>query len=47
MRDYRAMCEAVLQGDEDAADAAGMQHVRNVREAIEAAIASDLGQARR
>lgn len=38
MRDYRAMCEAVLKGDEDAADAAGMQHVRNVREAIEAAL---------
>jgi DNA-binding FadR family transcriptional regulator len=34
MRDYRAMCEAILAGDEAAADAAGMAHVRNVREAI-------------
>lgn len=34
MRDYRAMCRAVLAGDEAAADAAGMLHVRNVREAI-------------
>lgn len=47
MRDYRAMCEAVLQGDEDAADAAGMQHVRNVREAIEAALSPERVQARR
>jgi len=30
----RAMCDAVLAGDAAAADAAGMQHVRNVREAI-------------
>lgn len=34
MRDYQAMCQAILAGDEQAADAAGMQHVRNVREAI-------------
>lgn len=34
MRDYRAMCQAILAGDEAAADQAGMQHVRNVREAI-------------
>lgn len=34
MRDYLAMCQAVLAGDEEAADKAGMQHVRNVREAI-------------
>ncbi len=35
MRDYQLMCEAILAGDEAAADAAGMQHVRNVREVIE------------
>ena len=34
MRDYQAMAQAILAGDEAAADAAGMQHVRNVREAI-------------
>lgn len=34
MHDYQAMCQAILAGDEQAADAAGMQHVRNVREAI-------------
>lgn len=34
MRDYQAMCDAILAGDEAAADAAGMQHVRNVREVI-------------
>ncbi|MDN5843912.1 MAG: GntR family transcriptional regulator [Alcaligenaceae bacterium] len=34
MRDYQAMCEAILAGDEAAADAAGMQHVRNVRAVI-------------
>lgn len=34
MRDYQAMCHAILAGDETAADAAGMQHVRNVREAL-------------
>ncbi len=34
MHDYQAMCQAILKGDEQAADAAGMQHVRNVREAI-------------
>ena len=45
MRDYRAMCEAAPA--DGGVSAAGMQHVRNVREAIEAAIASDLGQARR
>lgn len=34
MRDYQAMCRAILAGDEAGADAAGMQHVRNVREII-------------
>lgn len=34
MHDYQAMCQAILKGDEQAADVAGMQHVRNVREAI-------------
>jgi len=34
MRDYQAMCRAILAGDEEAADKAGMEHVRNVREAI-------------
>lgn len=34
MRDYQAMCQAVLAGDEEAADRAGMDHVRHVRAAI-------------
>ncbi len=34
MRDYKAMCQAVLAGDENGADAAGMAHVRHVRESI-------------
>ena len=34
MRDYRAMCNAVLRGDAQAADEAGMAHVQNVRAAI-------------
>lgn len=34
MRDYQRMCDAVLRGDAQAADEAGMAHVRNVREAI-------------
>lgn len=34
MRDYQAMGQAILKGDAEAADAAGMQHVRNVRAAI-------------
>lgn len=40
MRDYQAMCAAILAGDEAAADAAGMRHVRNVREAIAPALQS-------
>lgn len=31
LRDYRLIAKAVLAGDEDAADAAGIAHVRNVR----------------
>lgn len=34
MRDYQAMCQAILAGDEEAADRAGMDHVRHVRTAI-------------
>ncbi|WP_083259435.1 GntR family transcriptional regulator [Variovorax boronicumulans] len=34
MRDYQAMCDAVLRGDAQAADEAGMAHVQNVRSAI-------------
>ena len=34
LRDYHAMGRAVLDGDELAADEAGMAHVRNVREEI-------------
>lgn len=34
MRDYQAMCDAVLRGDAQAADEAGMAHVQNVRTAI-------------
>jgi DNA-binding GntR family transcriptional regulator len=34
MHDYQAMCDAVLRGDAQAADKAGMAHVRNVRAAI-------------
>jgi len=37
MRDYRTMCQAILAGNEDAADAAGIQHVRNVRGQIQQA----------
>lgn len=33
-RDYQAMCDAVLRGDAQAADEAGMAHVRNVRATI-------------
>lgn len=41
MHDYQAMCQAILAGDAAAADAAGMQHVRNVREAIAPALQAD------
>lgn len=34
MRDYQAICDAVLRGDTHAADKAGMAHVQNVRAAI-------------
>lgn len=34
MRDYQAICDAVLRGDEQAADEAGIAHVQNVRDAI-------------
>ena len=34
LRDYRAIGQAVAQGAEDAADEAGMAHVRHVREEI-------------
>lgn len=34
LRDYRAIGQAVAQGEEDAADEAGMAHVRHVREEI-------------
>ena len=34
MRDYQAICEAVLSGDGPAADQAGSEHVQNVRAAI-------------
>ncbi len=34
MADYTAIVEAVLSGDEDAADRAGAKHVRNVRDAL-------------
>ena len=45
MRDYQAMCAAILAGDEAAADAAGMRHVRNVREAIVRRIGAQAGKA--
>ena len=34
LADYRRIARAVLGGDPDAAEAAGVAHVRNVREAI-------------
>lgn len=34
MRDYQAICDAVLRGNEQAADEAGIAHVQNVRDAI-------------
>ena len=34
MTDYQTICEAVLRGDSQAADQAGMEHVKHVREAI-------------
>lgn len=34
MHDYQAICDAVLRGDAQAADEAGMAHVQNVRAAI-------------
>lgn len=34
MADYRAIAKAVINGDEAGADAAGMAHVRNVRDEI-------------
>ena len=34
MADYQSMCKAVLRGDAQAADQAGMAHVQHVREAI-------------
>lgn len=34
MVDYQSMCKAVLRGDAQAADQAGMAHVQHVREAI-------------
>lgn len=45
MRDYQRMCDAVLRGDAQAADEAGMAHVRNVREAIVRGLSSGLGGA--
>lgn len=41
MRDYQAMCDAVLRGDAQAADKAGMAHVQNVRAAIVRQLSSD------
>ncbi|WP_313311633.1 GntR family transcriptional regulator [Pulveribacter sp.] len=41
LRDYRQIGAAVMDGDQDAADAAGMQHVRNVREEILRKIGGD------
>lgn len=43
LQDYSAMGRAVLDGDVDAADAAGMQHVRKVRAEILRHIAADPG----
>jgi len=34
LRDYRLIAKAVLRGDHDAADEAGMSHVRNIRELL-------------
>lgn len=42
MRDYQAIGDAVLRGDAQAADAAGMAHVQNVREAIVRQLAAGL-----
>lgn len=41
LRDYMRIGGAVMDGDEDAADAAGVDHVRNVREAILRKIEAD------
>ncbi|WP_374316918.1 GntR family transcriptional regulator [Aquabacterium sp.] len=46
MRDYLAMCDAVLRGDACAADAAGMAHVQNVRAAILTQLSSTVSGAR-
>ena len=43
MRDYQAVCEAVLRGDADAADAAGLAHVQHVREAIVHSLTGTVG----
>ena len=40
LRDYEAIGQAVAQGREDAADARGMEHVRNVRGEIQRQLAS-------
>lgn len=45
LQDYRAIAVAVLAGDEEAADRAGMDHVRHVRQAILAAQAPVMGVA--
>lgn len=34
LNDYQTLCEAVLRGDAEAADQAGMRHVQNVRQVI-------------
>lgn len=41
LRDYELIGRAVVDGDEDAADAAGMKHVKNVREEILLKIRTD------
>ena len=41
LRDYTLIGCAVVNGDEDAADKAGMKHVRNVREEILRKIEAD------
>lgn len=43
MRDYQAMCDAVLRGDAQAADQAGMAHVQNVRTAIVRQLGAGVG----
>ncbi|MFT3721551.1 GntR family transcriptional regulator [Pseudorhodoferax sp.] len=45
MRDYQAICDAVLRGDAQAADEAGMAHVQNVRAAIVHQLAWRVGAA--